>query len=54
MKHSMKIVNSFIVAALLLIVVSASSFPTAAPAPAKFQLQAESPQFWNLVDHNAK
>lgn len=54
MNHSMKILQTFIIATLLLITGRASGFLTSAHPPAAFQLQAESPQFWNLVDHNAK
>jgi gluconolactonase len=54
MNHSMKILQTFIIATLLLITVRASGFLTSAHPPAAFQLQAESPQFWNLLDHNAK
>jgi len=38
----------------LLIGVRASGFFVAAHAPREFQLQGKSPQFWNLIDHNAK
>ena len=39
---------------LLLFAVGASDSLTASPAAAEFHLQAESPQFWNLVGRNAK
>ncbi len=39
---------------LLLFAVRASGLLSASPALAEFRLQAESPQFWNLVDRNAK
>ncbi|MGC2822426.1 MAG: SMP-30/gluconolactonase/LRE family protein [Candidatus Sulfotelmatobacter sp.] len=39
---------------VLLSAVGASDSLTASSAPAEFHLQAESPQFWNLVDRNAK
>ena len=39
---------------LLLFAVGASGSLSASPGPARFQLQAESPQFWNLVDRTAK
>ena len=39
---------------LLFFAVLASGLLSASPAPAEFHLQAESPQFWNLVDRNAK
>jgi gluconolactonase len=54
MNRSMKIFHSFMIAASLLIAVRASGFLAGRPAPREFQLQAESPQFWNLVDHNAR
>ncbi len=54
MNRSMKIPPTFIIAALLLITAGASGFPADPPARREFQLQAESPQFWNLVDRNAK
>jgi len=46
--------RTFVLAPSLLIVVGALGFPTAAPQPADFQLQAESPQFWNLIDRRAQ
>jgi gluconolactonase len=46
--------NSCILVALLLIPLKTATFVSAAPAAREFQLQAESPDFWNLVDHNAK
>ena len=39
---------------LLLFAVGASDSLSASPALAEFHLQAESPQFWNLVDRDAK
>jgi gluconolactonase len=39
---------------LLLIALKAATFVSAAHASREFQLQAESPHFWNLVDHNSK
>jgi gluconolactonase len=50
----MNILGLVILATLLLIAVSAPGFPHAPAQPRQFQLQAESPHFWNLVDHNAK
>jgi gluconolactonase len=49
-----KVLRTVVIATSLLIVFGTSGFPAAARAPVEFQLQAESPQFWNLVDHNAK
>ena len=54
MRRSTKVFYIFIIASSLLLAVGASGFLDVPPAPRKFQLQAESPQFWNLVDHNAK
>lgn len=53
MNRSINIPRSCIVI-LLLFAVGASGSLSASPAPARFQLQAESPQFWNLVDRSAK
>jgi gluconolactonase len=50
----MKVLRIFIVATLLLITVSAAGFRRAPALPGEFRLQAESPQFWDLVDHDAK
>jgi gluconolactonase len=46
--------HTFVLALSSLIVVGAAGFLTAAPKPADFQLQAESPKFWNLIDRHAK
>ena len=54
MRRSTRVLYLFIIASSLLPAVGASGFLDLAPAPRKFQLQAESSQFWNLVDHNAK
>jgi gluconolactonase len=54
MNRSMKVFYTCTIAGLLLIGIGASNFLAAMPATREFQLQAESPQFWNLVDHNAK
>ena len=54
MNRSMKLPHTFIMMVVLLLAVRMSGFLTAPRAPGGFQLQAESPQFWNLVDHNAK
>jgi gluconolactonase len=40
--------------ALVLFVAAASNLPHAQEPRREFQLQAESPRFWNLVDHDAK
>ena len=54
MNRSMNILFMVIIAALLLIAVSAPGFPRPASQPKQFQLQADSPHFWDLVDHDAK
>ncbi len=54
MNRSMKILLTTIIVTSLLIAVRTSGFLVAAPAPIEFRLQAESPQFWNLVDRNSK
>lgn len=54
MNRRMRISRAFVMAVLLLVGAGASGFLASAPKPRDFQLQAASPQFWNLVDHNAK
>jgi gluconolactonase len=54
MNRSMKVLQAFVIAASLLIALRASGFLTAPSAPREFLLQAEAPQFWDMVDHNAK
>src|SRR5580700_9817937 len=54
MNRHVNIQHTFIIATALLLAVQASGVLTAPRAHAAFQLQAELPQFWNLVDHNAK
>jgi gluconolactonase len=54
MNRTIKVFSAFFIAVLLLIAVSVSGMPHAPGPPAEFQLKAESPQFWDLVDHNAK
>ena len=49
----MNVLYRVIIATLLLITVSAG-FPRTASQAGQFQLQAESPHFWDLVDHDAK
>jgi gluconolactonase len=51
MNRSMKVLRTVIIAISLSLVVGASGAPG---APRQFKLQAESPQFWELVDHDAK
>ncbi len=49
-----KILCTFAIAALATLVIGASGFAAPTPAAPEFKLQAELPQFWHLVDHNAK
>ncbi|MGP0020291.1 MAG: SMP-30/gluconolactonase/LRE family protein [Candidatus Sulfotelmatobacter sp.] len=50
----MKILRTFVIAASLLLAVGTSRFLTAQRALRDFKLQAGSPKFWDLVDHNAE
>jgi gluconolactonase len=53
MNRSIKFPQAFIIVAMVLVALGASVL--AAPrAPRDFKLQSESPQFWNVVDQNAK
>ncbi len=54
MNRSTKTLHMGVTASSLLLAVGGSGFLTAPRTAREFQLQAESPQFWNLVDHNAK
>jgi len=54
MNNRMKILHSFIVAASLIFAVKSSGFLPLPSTPVDFHLTAESPEFWNLVEHNAK
>ena len=54
MDRGTKILRNFIIATSLLLAAGASPFLTAQRTPREFKLQAESPRFWDLVDHNAK
>jgi gluconolactonase len=54
MNRRMKILHTLVIATSLLLAVGASGVLATPRAPRDFQLQAESPQFWDLVDHNAK
>jgi gluconolactonase len=55
MNPGTKSLRAFIIATSLLLAARAPDLLAAAPAPAReFHLQAESPQFWDLVDHNAQ
>jgi gluconolactonase len=54
MDRSLRIVPALIIATLLLIAARASGFPPSPEKTTRFELKAESPQFWDLVDHDAK
>ena len=54
MNRIMKVLLALIIATLLLIAIGASSIAPTPDRPTGFQLKAEQPQFWDLVDHNAK
>jgi gluconolactonase len=56
MNHGITILRILVVAvaAWLLLGTGGASFLASSRAPRDFALQAESPQFWDLVDHNAK
>ena len=54
MNRRMKLPRTLVIATSLLLAVGASGFLGPSHAPRVFQLQAESAQFWDLVDHNAK
>lgn len=54
MNRSVRVLHTLIIATLLLIALSAPGFPPVPAQPAEFQLKAESPQFWDLVDRDTK
>jgi gluconolactonase len=54
MNRHMKILCNFVLVISVVLAVGAPGFLTAQRAPRDFKLQAESPQFWDLVDHSAK
>ena len=54
MNRYRKILRTFVIATSLLLAVGSSALLTAQSAPRDFKLLAESPQFWDLVDHDAK
>ena len=54
MNRYRKILRTSVIATSLLLAVGSSALLTAQSAPRDFKLLAESPQFWDLVDHNAK
>jgi gluconolactonase len=53
-ESTMKTLRGFVITTSLLLAAAAPSFLGAQRARRDFKLQAESPQFWSLVDHNAK
>jgi gluconolactonase len=53
MNRNTNVLHVLVVASLLLVAVSAD-FAHSPAQPRQFQLQAESPHFWDLVDHDAK
>jgi gluconolactonase len=54
MNLRIKILLIFVLATLPLLAVGASGSGNTPPPPPEFKLQAYFPQFWDLVDHNAK
>jgi gluconolactonase len=54
MNRSMKILRILIIAILSLLAVGASGVLATPRSPREFKLQAESPQFWDVMDPNAK
>jgi gluconolactonase len=54
MNRSAKLPHTFILMVVVLLTVRVSGFLTDRRTPGGFQLQAQSSQFWNLVDQNAK
>ena len=54
MNCSLKILHTVIIAILPVLAVAASGSGDTPRPPREFTLQAESPQFWDVVDHNAK
>jgi gluconolactonase len=54
MNRSMKVLRTLVVTTLQFIAVGAADGSPASGQPPAFQLQAESPQFWSLVDRTAR
>jgi gluconolactonase len=54
MNCSVKIMHSSSLVVVLLLAARASGFLAVSPEAQEFRLDGESPQFWNLVDHDAK
>lgn len=49
-----RILPTLVIAIFFFLLIAGASDVTAQQARREFQLQAESPQFWNLIDHDAK
>ncbi len=54
MNRRMKLPRTLVIAISLVLAVGASGVLAASRTPRDFKLVAESPQFWDVVDHNAK
>jgi gluconolactonase len=54
MNCSVRIMHNSILVVVLLLAARASDFLSVPPPTQEFRLDGESPQFWNLVDHDAK
>src|ERR1700733_6588142 len=54
MNCSVKIMHHSILVVVVLLAAQASDLLSVPPATREFRLDGESPQFWNLVDHDAK
>jgi gluconolactonase len=54
MNCSVKIMHHSMLVVVVLLAAQASDFLSVPPATREFRLDGESPQFWNLVDHDAK
>jgi gluconolactonase len=54
MSRNVKLLHWSLIAICLLFVPGSFDLLVAQKAPAEFRLQAESPQFWNLIDRDAK
>lgn len=54
MKCSVKIMHNSILVVVLLLAARASGFLSVSPGTKEFRLDGETPQFWNLVEHDAK
>ena len=54
MNRNIRIPHMGIIGSLLFLILTASALLLAQTSNRQFELQAQSPQFWNLIDHNAK